>query len=294
MSLLKLTEEQSILIHSSDVNSLCQLKDGRIASCSDDNMIKAINASTFQKELYIKAHNDDVNYISLLPNGNLVSCSSDKTIKVWSIVKDSYSLVKSLNGHSDIIWKVISLDDYQICSCSADKTIKIWDVVSFRELKTLHGHFDSVTSILKLEKEKILVSGSTDNTLKFWNLINYICENTIYEIACNWYNSLIEVNQKIITGGFGTVYIINSKTRQLESLVENTSYDICSLCDFNKKIILCGDDNGCMHQLDLRTLKLNEIEGTIHENYIFCILKVKNKLWTSSGDNMIKVWKFSY
>ena len=57
-----------------------------------------------------------------------------------------------------------------LASGSWDKTIKLWDVASGRELRTLSGHRNGVTSVAFSPDGKVLASGSDDNTIKLWDV----------------------------------------------------------------------------------------------------------------------------
>ncbi|MCA2659044.1 MAG: WD40 repeat domain-containing protein [Microcystis sp. M049S2] len=55
-------------------------------------------------------------------------------------------------------------------SGSVDKTIKLWNVETGKEIRTLKGHDDLVTSVNFSPDGKTLVSGSWDKTIKLWNV----------------------------------------------------------------------------------------------------------------------------
>ena len=63
--------------------------------------------------------------------------------------------------------KLIASDITNLATGAND--IKIWEVGTGREVHTLTGHTDSIRTIAFSPNGKILVSGSWDKTLRFWN-----------------------------------------------------------------------------------------------------------------------------
>ena len=61
--------------HTSNVNCLAVLKDGRLASGSDDKNIIIYNKTTFQPDLIIKEHKSYINSLTTLSSGILASGS---------------------------------------------------------------------------------------------------------------------------------------------------------------------------------------------------------------------------
>src|SRR5262249_62382983 len=57
----------------------------------------------------------------------------------------------------------------RLASGNWDRTIKVWDVASGRELRTLKGHADSLTSVAFSPDGWQLASGSWDGKIKIWD-----------------------------------------------------------------------------------------------------------------------------
>ena len=152
---------KTITDHTDDVYSLLRLKDGKVASCSDDNTIRIQDPSNdYHCDQVIKRHSKGIQSICQLDDGTIVSCSNDTTI----FCKSDNSIVVSCSddrtimigdytiksAHNGCIFKVITLPNNRIASCSDDKTIKIWKSnprYSDIPIKVLEGHSDNVNSI---------------------------------------------------------------------------------------------------------------------------------------------------
>ena len=157
------------------VNSVAFSPNGKqIASGCDDKTIKLWDVLT-GKELYtFTGHENKVYSIAFSPDGKtLASGSKDKTIKLWSI--ERYKGIYTIPGHADEVLCVAFSPDGKILASSGalnDKTIKIWYLAENKFL-TLKGHsdlFGGINSIAFSPDGKTLASGSTDNTIKMWQL----------------------------------------------------------------------------------------------------------------------------
>ena len=134
---------KTITGHTAFVDSLLHLRDGRVASCSNDNTIRIYDPSNNYHAQVIKRHDKEILSICELDDGTIVSCSCSGTI----IIGD-YAIK---NAHEFEINKVIALPDNRIASCSIDNTIKIWKSnppYSDTPIKVLKGHSCYVYSLL--------------------------------------------------------------------------------------------------------------------------------------------------
>lgn len=65
---------------------------------------------------------------------------------------------------------VISADRLAV-TCSTDLTIKLWDTSNdYTNVKTLHGHDHSVSSVSFTPDGDMLVSASRDKTIRVWEV----------------------------------------------------------------------------------------------------------------------------
>jgi WD40 repeat protein len=164
--------------HTGAVRSLKLLNDGRLASGSMDNSTRVWNLTTFQTERVLLGHSSGVRAIDLLSNGNLASGSSDQTIRIWNTTNGNTSLLTISAINSVCSLKGLSQNRLASGYCGVGK-IDIWNAVNATKLGTLNEHTRRVFS-LDLTTDGLLLSGSTDTTLKLWNVTNFTCLSTYF------------------------------------------------------------------------------------------------------------------
>ena len=202
--IVELKSIKTITEHNESIYSLLHLKDGRVASCSNDSTIRIYDLSNdYHCDKVIERHYKGISSICQLDDSNIVSCS------YHTIIIGDYTIN---NAHDDRIYKVITLPNNRIASCSWDETIKIWKSnppysdIPIKVLKghsnyVLTGHSNFVYSLLYIKERDIMISGSWDGTLRLWNMSTYQCDKVIERVGCYSTNSLYQIDKnRVIVG----------------------------------------------------------------------------------------------
>ena len=100
----------------------------------------------------------------------LVSGASDTDLIVWDIVNEA-GIVR-LHGHSGPITDCAYLESQQLLlTTSKDHFVKVWDAEGQHCVQTIVGHRSEVQSIVLSADGSRMITGSDDNELRFWAVL---------------------------------------------------------------------------------------------------------------------------
>ncbi|MEM9923192.1 MAG: NB-ARC domain-containing protein [Cyanobacteria bacterium P01_D01_bin.50] len=158
--------------HDSPVLSVALHPNGElIASGSEDGTIKIWDIDQNKCLYSLSEHASNVWGISFSPDGQLFASGSyDKTIKIWRL--DQKICIHTLKGYDDQIGAVTFNPGGSLLATAGESAVEIWDVASGNRLYILEEeeHKGRVKSVAFSPDGKLLVSGSTDQTIKIWDL----------------------------------------------------------------------------------------------------------------------------
>jgi WD40 repeat protein len=193
---------------------------------------------------------------------------------------------------------VISKDDSQFITAHDDGSIRIWNRASGRELQTLIGHQDSVNCLALSGDGQSLYSGSTDSTIKEWDLTTGSCRRTFkgYHIYSVNTIALSRDGKYLYFDSLGkTIQEWDLNTGSCRRTFEGHQ-------NYLRAIILSKDGRSLYSGSDDRTIK--EWDLTIgscrrtfegHQDSIDCLALsgVGRSLYSGGTDGTIKEWDFT-
>ena len=291
--------------HTSWIDHLSILKDGRLASASHDYTINIYKRNTFELQLSIKEHTNPVRYFTQLHDDRIISCSDDKTMNIIKLINDDkYNIDQKLEGHTNYVWNVIEIRENELISVSYDKTMKKWELKNnkFECTKTItFQDSESYCNILKLNEKEFVTSSYSDKCIKFWNSNDYSNISTIKDIQSDWtFRNMCELDDDILCiGGRNSkgFYLIKISTHQLIKNIIGPK-EIFSIFECIDGLFLCSttNENGncaiAKYKYENENMiKIVEKEKIHKERILSCFEFDNGKIVATGGDDtLIKLW----
>jgi TIR domain/WD domain, G-beta repeat len=122
----------------------------------------------------LSGHDGYVLSVAFSSDGALLASSSgDKTVKLWN--PTNHQEIATLNGHDIWVRSVAFSSDGTLLASAggADQTVRLWNPRSAEPITTLRGHDEEVWSVAFSPDGTVLASGSTDGTVRLWELETY-------------------------------------------------------------------------------------------------------------------------
>jgi WD40 repeat protein len=114
-------------------------------------------------------HKGSVLAVAVFPDGRrMVTGSADKTLHLWDLKNGV--VLKNMEGNHDSVWAVVISRDGQVITSGGDKGELIaWHGVTGESLiKAIKAHSWSIFSLDFSPNNKVLATGSRDQTTKLW------------------------------------------------------------------------------------------------------------------------------
>lgn len=103
----------------------------------------------------------------------VVSGGRDKSVRVWSVTSSGLDCLGVLTGHGGwvhCVRLVSGARGSEVVSCAGDKTVRVWGLEDMKEREVFRGHEYRVWGVDVSGDGAFALSGSTDATVRAWNL----------------------------------------------------------------------------------------------------------------------------
>ncbi len=316
---------------SGPVWSVAVSPDGKtVASGSWDGTIQLWHVSIDNARIPIQTlagHTGAVWSVAISSDGKfLASGSADQTVKIWDL--QTGELLKTLKGHDAGVFSVaFSPDNSLVASGSFDKTIKLWNIDQNKsELypkyfkgyshnyakgythrnyqsysqgylqQTLVGHTQEVQSVAFSPDGQTLASGSTDGTVKLWNVNTGKAFRTLSGHTDSVWSIAIAPDGKTLASGSWdrTVKLWDLETGALRRTLSGHSKQVYSVAfSPDGRTLASGDLNGTIKLWSTRSgCQKGTLKG--HTDSVEISFSADGKTIISGGfDDTIKVWRLA-
>jgi WD40 repeat protein len=300
--------------HTQEVTGLAFSPDGRyLTTCSHDQTIKlwtVLPTEPFgevgQCIKTLQGHTNRIWSVAFSPDGKrIASGGDDHATKLWSA--HTGQCIKTWKGHTnEILCLAFDAAHSLMATGHEDETIKLWDMTTGQVVKTLQGHRDRVWALSFAPKlslrsmgmdetnDILLVSGSGDSTIKFWNGKTGQCMKTLEgHTSWIWYAVFSPDGQQLVTSSYdATLRIWQFQTGQcLKILHGHQSSTIAVVFSPDGKTIASSSFDTTIKLWDAKTGDcLQTLQG--HENAVWQIAFSPDgqQLVSCSYDQTIRQW----
>ena len=170
--------------HTKMIRNLTILRDGRLASCSDDKTIKIRDLKSFTCKNILEGHTDIVTCIIELEKDNMIMTGSfDKAFMVWDLKRFDTLYIKPvfkmIHRKQDKIFCMMLLNWNEIAISSCEN-INIYHFDKnfcsrYEIIKILKGHLTIVYDLKLVNDKKNLMLSSEYSYIKLWSVHSGTC-----------------------------------------------------------------------------------------------------------------------
>lgn len=223
--------------HTKATYGIEQIDNDTIVSGSDDFTIQIWKITTLQTIQTINVLKR-VFAIKYLSNVNQLICGlkgMSDNLRIYDL--NTYSLVQTLNGHSNDVNSIEILNEQFIATGSYDTNVIIWNLTSYTSKFSLNAH-SFVVYCVKRISSNLLASGDAGGVIIIWDWLTGQRVFTLNAHANGLYLASLELydQQTLISGSWDkTIKIWNLQTGSLIDTI-NTDIQIDALALINTGI----------------------------------------------------------
>jgi len=153
-----------------DMRALAFSPDSRtLAAVGQDGRLTIWDATNGQRLHQIQADRRRLRSVEFSPDGSKVAVGGEGlSVSVFDV--RSGELLHTLPSRPGRVLTMLFLDNDRLVTGGTDNMVRVWDLPNQSEALRLVGHTGTVTSLALDRARNLLISGSYDTTIMFWNL----------------------------------------------------------------------------------------------------------------------------
>ncbi|KAI1076502.1 WD40 repeat-like protein [Whalleya microplaca] len=218
-----------------------------LVSASSDLTVKVWRPSSGDTEAHtIGQHADYVKCVATPASGDWVASGGlDRKICLWDLNGKGKSLEIDVSGE-EVTEKgsvyAMSVGRSILASGGPESIVRLWDPKSGKRITKLAGHTDNVRAILVNEGGDTVMTASSDQTIKVWNVTAGRCMYT-FTMHNDSVWSLFSEDPQLRTfySSDRSGLIVKTDTRGTIEMDEGLSVAVAQEHDGANKVVACGD-----------------------------------------------------
>ena len=170
-------EVHNFLMPANRATSVAFSPDGRsIFACSEDGYVWMWDVKTYKEKRKFFGYKKAISTIAVSSDGKFLAANYGFSIKLWEI--DSGNEIMSINVKFNLITAIMFSPDNASIILAYDGTIHLHEAHSGIVTLELSGHTGYIRSVDISNNGNFLVSGSSDGTVRLWNIASGSLINT--------------------------------------------------------------------------------------------------------------------
>ncbi|CAE7876680.1 unnamed protein product, partial [Symbiodinium necroappetens] len=260
--------------HRGWVQCLCRTSAGSLVSGSDDRTLRVWNPDTGEELQELRGHTDVVICLCQASAEVLASGSEDKTVRLWSLT--SWTSVRVLERLTGRVSSLCLLAPNHLAAADREGRLIVWAVESgepVHEIKSAHSEEIRALTLAKVRGEPVLCSGSSDSTLKLWQLqVRTFCSSGFELCHMAW-----------------GIRGFSKDPNELRSVKHDSIVRCACATGANRVAVGCEDGSILLHDLGGTGESVSKLLG--HKEAVRCLCLLSEEVLASgSNDNTIRIW----
>jgi eukaryotic-like serine/threonine-protein kinase len=174
-----------------------------IASGSSDGTVKLWDPKSSSDAVHT-FRNLSLLDVAFSPDGRHLAAGTDSGARIWDLTSPQHPREIELRGHTNATTMSVGFSaDGRYLAAGSSSTVRLWEVESGEARATLRGHSSLVSGVGFLDGGRMLASGSTDRTVKLWDVAQALSARDALTAHSTSVESLIFTpdGQNLISGG---------------------------------------------------------------------------------------------
>jgi len=263
-----------------------------IITGSADSKIRVFNTGTWSLQCILEGHTQAVVTLKLVGDDRLISACPDKTIRIWSLL--TWNCIRVLPSAKSSVCSLAILGD-KLVSGADDGCLKTWGIGNWSLHRTVHGHSHVIWALASYGQD-IVVSGSSDTTIKVWqvdkNGFNLVTTLTGHRDEVQALT--IDVQRDWLFSGSddGTIKIHECSNWQCIRTLQWSNRAVLSLVSYGGNLV-AGLGNGAISIWELDRIMHQDAATNTLKDHTSCVMALgifRSKLVSVSYDRTLKIW----